>query len=146
VRAAAGREIVILDVDEPQRSGPAGLLAHTHRRGFFSGGESDRHRTVFPHHAVGISLGFANFIGSDLSREIDGRRQLPHVETLGAHAEEAIERRRQHVLPGVLLHVIEPPRPVDGAADHLAWFQGAAHDVSDGPVFTIDHVGYRHSA
>ena len=29
----------------------------------------------------------------------------------------SVERRRQHVLPGVLLHVIEAPRPVDDAVD-----------------------------
>jgi len=35
------------------------------------------------------------------------------VEALGAHTTDAIDGRRQHVLPGVLLHVIEAPRPVD---------------------------------
>jgi hypothetical protein len=34
-----------------------------------------------------------------------------------AHAQN---RRGQHVLPGVLLHVIEPPRPVDLAMDDSA--------------------------
>ena len=42
------------------------------------------------------------------------------MEADGARREQPVERRRQHVLPGVLLHVIEPPRPVDRAVHRSA--------------------------
>jgi hypothetical protein len=44
------------------------------------------------------------------------------VEALGADTEQPIESRRQHVLTGVLLHVIESARPVDFAGEDLAGF------------------------
>ena len=60
---------------------------------------------------------------------VDDRRA--EVEALGAHAKQAIERRRQHVLPRVLLHVIEPPRPVDGAATTSPGFSVPDDHVRD---------------
>ena len=68
------------------------------------------------------------------------------MEAFGADAEQPIERRRQHVLAGVLLHVIEAPRPVDLAADDLAGLQGSGDDVRDRAVLAIDHVGHRRAA
>ena len=71
------------------------------------------------------SSAFAISDAGHFARQIDRRRELPHVEALGADAEQPIERRRQHVLAGVLLHVIEAPRPVDLAADDLAGLQAS---------------------
>ena len=55
------------------------------------------------------------------------------VETAGAEmeahsprTEQPIERGRQHVLAGVLLHVVEAARPVDDAVDALADGRGGA--------------------
>ena len=63
------------------------------------------------------------------------------VEALGAHAEQPIERRRQHVLAGVLLHVIEAARPVDLAVHDLAGASAVPDDdVHDRAVVAIDHV------
>src|SRR5258708_7929822 len=45
------------------------------------------------------------------------------MEAHGPHAEQAIECRRQHVLTGVLLHVIEAAWPVDDAVRVLANMQ-----------------------
>ena len=51
------------------------------------------------------------------------------------------------MLPGVLLHVIEPPRPVDLAVDRCPGVRGVracltlgVHDVRDRAVFLIDDV------
>ena len=62
---------------------------------------------------VGRVLRRGNLRRGQLAREIDRRRVGAEMEALGAHAADTIERRRQHVLAGVLLHVIEAPRPVD---------------------------------
>ena len=82
----------------------------------------------------------------------------------GPDVEQTVERRRQHVLAGVLLHVIESACPVDEAAHTHPGFevQGAGfrvrssgfkvqrsgfgvrgcafHDVRDRAVFLIDDV------
>jgi len=39
------------------------------------------------------------------------------------HLAQLVEGRREHVLPRVLLHVIEPPRPVDLPVHRIASFQ-----------------------
>ena len=44
------------------------------------------------------------------------------------------------MLPGVLLHVIEPPGPVDPSMDGLSDGQHSVDGVRDGPVFILDHV------
>ena len=64
----------------------------------------------------------------------------PEVETLGSRAVRVNERGRQHVLAGVLLHVIEAPRPVDAAAHLAPPVQRRRHDVRDAPVVEINHV------
>jgi hypothetical protein len=51
------------------------------------------------------------------------------VEARRAIVEQAIERRRQHVLPGVLLHVIEPSRPVDIAVHGSAFRDRSAQHM-----------------
>ena len=42
------------------------------------------------------------------------------MEADRADAEQAIDCRRQHMLARVLLHVIEPARPVDRAVDTIS--------------------------
>jgi hypothetical protein len=44
------------------------------------------------------------------------------------------------VLPRVLLHVIEPARPVDRATHTRPAAEGSLYDVSDLAVLTIDHI------
>ena len=82
-------------------------------RGFVGVGEADRDRTILPDDAVGFALGARDLVGGHLAREIDRRRRRAEVEADRPHLQQAVERRRQHVLAGVLLHVLEAPRPVD---------------------------------
>ena len=46
------------------------------------------------------------------------------------------------MLSGVLLHVVEPPLPVDGAGDSFPNFHGSVHIVENHAVFFMD---VRHS-
>jgi len=62
------------------------------------------------------------------------------MKALGAHATRALKRRGQDVLPGVLLHVVEPPRPVDDAGDGLSRLQWSRHHVSDDVVIAIHNL------
>src|SRR5687768_13754882 len=50
------------------------------------------------------------------------------------------------MLAGVLLHVIEAPRPIDLARDDVAGLQRARHEVRDRAVLTIDDVADRGAA
>src|SRR5262252_8217950 len=49
----------------------------------------------------------------------------------GLRAETPLDRRRQHVLPSMLLHVVESARPVDGTMDRLSLRE---------PLLAFDHV------
>ena len=98
-----------------RRSGPSsrGLLAKRQRLGLGGGHEPDRDRPVFPHDAVGFVHGALDLGGRCFAREIDRRLVRAHVKAHGAVVAGRVERRGQHVLAGVLLHVIEAARPVD---------------------------------
>ena len=78
--------------------------------------EPDGNRPVLPHDPVRLGLGR----GDRLVRERDGRgppsrRRPPGGSRRCARRGQLVEGRRQDVLPGVLLHVVEAPVPVDPA-------------------------------
>ena len=58
------------------------------------------------------------------------------VKADGSGAEEPVERRRQHVLAAVLLHVIEAPRPVDRAPDLLSGLRFRPRSASSPSTWT----------
>jgi len=141
VGAAAGRQVEPFDVDQSQRSAARRFLAQRQRRGFFGRHEADRHRTVFPHHAVGFGFGGGELGRRQLAFQVDGGRVRAQVEAQRPRAAHAQNRRGQHVLSGVLLHVIEAAGPIDLAVDVLAWCQTRLlDDVSDPAVFLIEHI------
>ena len=121
VRAAARREVEAFDVDEAKRSLAERLLSQREIRRVLFGREPDGHRPIFPDDAVGLGLGRGDLDGAHLAREIDRRRLRAEMKAHRPDVEETIERRRQHVLAGMLLHVVEAPAPVDFAV----------HDVAD---------------
>ena len=67
-----------------------------------------------------------------LTAKVDCRRLRAEVEALGPRAKHPVEGGRQHVLSGVLLHVIEPPRPIDRTV-HGTGCDAAVKDVEDSP-------------
>ena len=69
------------------------------------------------------------------------------MEAHGRRVARVDERRRQHVLTGVLLDVVETPRPVDLAGDDLAGFERGREHVHDRAVLlAIDDIENRHAA
>ena len=113
VRAAARRHVVAVDLDHAERSAAARLLAQRQRGGLGVGHEPDADRTVLPDDAVGFGLRRGNRLGGQVDGEVERGHDGAEVKADGAGLAEPVERRRQDVLPGVLLHVIEPARPVD---------------------------------
>src|SRR5262249_49619860 len=99
--------------------------------------EPDAHRPILPDDPVRLALGAVNLLRRDLAREIDGRVLHAEMKALGPDAEQAIEGGRQHVLTRVLLHVIEPPRPVDRPVQRRR--RGRAIDDVEDPSFVRVH-------
>ena len=90
--------------------------------------------------------GGCHLAGGDLPGEIDRARFGAQVEALGAVGEEAVEGGREHVLPGVLLHVVEAAAPVDDTANRRLggdWFAG---HVRNAPIVLIHDVDDRGAA
>ena len=139
MRAAAGGEIEVLDVDQAQRPFALGLLAKRQRRHFLRSGEANRHRAIFPDDAVGLVFRAPDLRRRQLARQVDGRVLGAEMKALGPGVQQAIEGRRQHVLAGVLLHVIEAAGPVDRAADPRG-VRRAIDDMQDPPIVGVDDV------
>ncbi len=139
VCSAARRQIEVLDVDQAERAFARGFLAQRQRRDLVRPGEADRHRPVFPDDPVGLVFRARDLRRRQLAGEVDRRVVRAEVKTLRPGAQQAIERRRQHVLPRVLLHVIETARPVDLAADATGG-RGAVHHVQNPPIVGLHDV------
>ncbi len=145
VRAAARGHVEVLHFDDPQHAPARRFLAQRQPRRFVGPGEPDRHRPILPDDAIGVRFGFRDLGGRHLAVQIDRRRGRAEVEADRAHLQRAIERGRQHVLAGVLLHVVESPCPID-APVHGSRRQLAVEDVQDAAVVPIDHVHDRRGA
>ena len=67
----------------------------------------------------------ANCLGGNrVGREIDGAALVAHVERHSREIVELLERRRQYVLPGVLLHVVAAALGVDRTLQHSSRLNG----------------------
>ena len=62
------------------------------------------------------------------------------MEALGAGLTHPVERRRQHVLAGVLLHVVEAPCPVHRALDAGPDLEAAVEHVHEPAILVVDDV------
>jgi len=93
---------------------------------------------VAPYALVGGGLGTAQrgvIQLGDRDVEIDGARPLAEVERARRRAVDPLERRREQVLPVMLLHVVEAPGPVDAPFHFGAGLEG--------PVEEVQHVAFR---
>ena len=133
-----------VDLDQPQRAlaRPVSLRSGS-ARGLLGGGEPDADGPVLPHDPVRFVFGGGEIARRQLARDVDRRGRGPEMEAHRPRAEQPIERGRQHVLAGVLLHVVEPARPVDGAVHGLPRREDASarfHHVHHVPVIVVDDV------
>ena len=143
VSPATGRQIESLDVDQPERPAARRLLAQGQPRRFLRVREADGHRPILPNDAVRFGLRGGDLRRRHLAREVDRRHFPAEVKADGADAEQLVEGGRENVLAGVLLHVVEPALPVDGAMHHLSGFgvQGSGFDhMRDRSVLFVDDI------
>ena len=137
VGAAARAPVQTLDAHDAQRPRPVRPLP----KGGGCGGllEAQRHRPVLRHHRIGAGLGGHDLLGREGGDvEVQRGGVLSEMHAHGAGAVEVLQHRREKVLPGVLLHVIEAPRPVHFAA-HPAIAQRGGQEVRD-PLALVHHV------
>src|SRR6476660_5810710 len=72
------------------------------------------YRTIFPNDIVRqLDRAFDNFSSGINQLNINLTRLLQHAKTLRRRVEELHKCLRKNVLPGVLLHVVQPARPID---------------------------------
>ena len=123
VGSATGVQIKIADIDESQLVALSRRdFADTHCPRFIRRRKANLDRTIFRDDLVGQYFGRFQLLGSDcIGREIDGAALLAHVERNGRETVQPFEGRREHMLSGVLLHVIEAPLGVNGAAHNRPW-------------------------
>ena len=101
------------NVDQSKRAFPQRFLAQRQLRGLFGVTRSGSPPAGPPTRCGWLRLLPRRSPDRELSRKVDGRRLRAEVEAHRAHAEQAIDRCRQHVLAGVLLHVVEAALPID---------------------------------
>ena len=140
MRAAAGGEVERFHFHQPQGSAARRFLAERERRRFGLRHEADAHGSILPNDAVRFLLGGGNRFGRECDGKVDRAGVGSEMEALGACTMHVLERGRQHVLTRVLLHVIEPPRPVDLPAHLHSRCERRGNHVRDAAIVEVDHV------
>ena len=97
------------------------------------------YRVILPDVLVGAALDVQRLLPADVGVVVDGHGVRAHVEAHVVAVEGTAQHTGHDVLAGVLLHVVEPPRPVDMAADLRAHGQRPVAQVGDDAVLLV-HV------
>ena len=116
MRSAAGLQVRSLNLDGAQNPLPLDFLAHAQFRELLRGAVAHVDRPVVENHLIrGTLRAFQNLFRRFGTAQIDGADFAAEMERNGGPPESLLEHRREQVLPGVLLHVIEAAGPVDTA-------------------------------
>src|ERR1700731_1869679 len=126
VGAAAGLQISRLYFDGPQDAVPLDFFSHAESRQLVRGTVAHVDRTILEDNLICSSLGaLEDFFGRFRAPQIDGAQFASKVEGNRGQSEALLKHGGQQVLAGMLLHVVEAPRPVDAALG-FAEFHGLA--------------------
>jgi len=148
VCASTGVQVKVADVDQPQLLARGGRnLAHAHGAGLFGGGVANFHGAIVGDDLVGQPFGGFELLRTEFGgREVDGAGVVAHVERYGGKVEEPLESSRNHMLAGMLLHVIAAPVSVNLSLNQLSRSQpvgGGLEDMQYLAVgFDLANVGY----
>ena len=136
--AAAGAAVRLREGDD----------AHLPRQGLFAavvqllqlrrGGVGDLHRGVRPDDLVGLVLRRQGLLPGDVRVVVDGDGVGPQMEAHIVTVVVMAQNTGEDVLPGVLLHVVEAPGPVNAAGDVFANFHRFFDSVDYHPVLFMD--------
>ena len=100
---------------------------------------------ILPDVSVGLPLHLQHLLPTDVGVIVDGHDVGPHVEAHIVAVEGGAQHPADNMLPGVLLHMVKTPLPVNGAVDGAAHRQRPGAGVADDPVPLL-HVRDRHAA
>ena len=141
--AAAGAPIRTGKLRDPHRAGQLLFAAIGQSGQLLRGGVPDVDGVVGPDISVGLPLHLQRLFPCDGGVVVNGDHVRAHVEAHIVTVEGAAQHTGDDMLTGVLLHVVEPPRPVDMAAHLRAYGQRLVAQVGDDAVFLvyIQHAG-----
>ena len=139
--AAAGAQVGPACVHQPHR--PVQLLfAAVGQGGQLPGlGVPAPHRPVRPHGGVGGGLGGGQLLRRQGQAHIHPHGGAADVKPHIVRPEHPVNGPAQNVLAGVLLHVVQPPGPVNPALHRAAHRQRRGGAVQNG---ALPHAGFGH--
>ena len=143
VRPAASGKVKVRNVDQPQVAGLLGRkLAQAQLPRFFQRHKADAYRTVFCNHFIGQQFRFLCLRGGEAGGlQIDGAALFPHVKADRGHIEKLNERSGEHMLAGVLLHVVAAAGGIHAALDLSSHWERRSGKMKDASVFLIGNLG-----
>ena len=116
VRTAARLQIRAFDFDGAEDAFAVDFLANALLRQLVRGSVTDIDRAILKDNSICGALGsFKNFISRFRTSQINRAHFRPQMERNCRQAEPFLKHSGQQMLAGVLLHVIEAPRPMDAA-------------------------------
>ena len=121
--AAAGRQVEIADLDQSEHAGARRIFSERKRDGLLPCHEANGDRPVLPDDLVRDVNGPLNVCGRHVACHVDSGVLRSHMEADRGVLEESIQCRRQQMLAGMLLHVVESAGPV-----HLTGYGSAARE------------------
>ena len=108
------------------------------------GGVADEHRHILPHDAVGGKLRLPQPLGADGHTGVHAHHLGAHMEAHVLCPEHLVQNAGKDMLAGVLLHLIEPPVPVDAAGNGCAGRCGSGQGIHRMPDDARLLVDVRH--
>ena len=89
----------------------------------------DQERAVFPEHGIGLRLRLQQLLPAHGRVEVDDHTFRPQVKAHVVAGKAPAQNPAEDVFPGVLLHVVKAPVPVQRAGDRLPGGEGGGAEV-----------------
>src|SRR5271170_2612443 len=145
MRASARLPVGALDLDGAEDTLAVNLLANACGRQLFGGAEAHGDDAILEDQFIRAALSFVQVSRNDRGRiEVDCADFAAKMERHRLKPEQLDKNGGEQMLAGMLLHVIEPARPVDLAA-HRAVRHGGGGVMHYAVIFRICDLDYRDS-
>src|SRR5258708_847554 len=140
MRAAAWSQIEIGDLNHAQLAFAGRLFTQRQRRCLFGRDLANPDRTTLPDDLICEIGGLIDWLVARIMKP-DGNREsvFEHEKAARGRVDKLNEHRVQDVLSGVLMHVTEPPQPIDMTPNSLADFRNRSlDDMQHASFFSVD--------
>src|SRR6185369_4049198 len=137
-RATAWRQIKPFDLDQTQVAIARGLFTQRQLRRFTRRHVPNRDRAILPDYVVRELNRALDYPSRRIIQlDVDLARRLEHAKAARGSVEKRDERLRKNVLARVLLHVVQPSRPVDAPSYHITARRRRTLDHVQHAVITV---------